>query len=146
MRRSLQTAWQRFVNGWFGQTEPLDMQLTRHALAHAKNVFPLNPPAKTGNPFAYAERMGGRQKEGTAMDQSSRDLSSDAGTADVILTRWPSNPGTGVRVAPGKPTVTELADLLEQLTLGGMPPRGQARHAAWHWPAMVRKEEEPLER
>lgn len=42
-----------------------------------------------------------------------------------------------------KPTATELADLLEELTVEGMPPRAQARHVAWHWPGMVRKEEGP---
>lgn len=43
---------------------------------------------------------------------------------------------------PGnKPTLTEFADLLDELTTQGMPPRGQARHVAFHWPAMVRKEE-----
>ena len=45
------------------------------------------------------------------------------------------------RKRPDRPTVTQLADLLEQLTREGMPPRLQARHVAQHWPGSVRKED-----
>ena len=47
------------------------------------------------------------------------------------------------RGVEAKPTIPELADLLQQLTLEGMPPRAQADHAAFHWPGMVREEDEP---
>lgn len=61
----------------------------------------------------------------------------------VTLTQHPPNPQTWVAIATDRPTTEELADLLEQLTLEGMPPRAQAAHAAFHWPGMVRKEAEP---
>lgn len=41
-----------------------------------------------------------------------------------------------------KPTFTELADLLDELTRQGMPPRLQAHHLTQRWPGMVRKEED----
>ena len=141
---------ERWADWWFGQTEPLEMQLARHTLAHAKNVFPLNPPVKTGNPFAYADRMGLRKKGRTPMDKQPRDGTpeasarpSDLVVSHVTLTRQPPDPRTWARVTPGQPTVTQLADLLEQLTAEGMPPRLQARHVAFHWPGMVRKEDTP---
>lgn len=57
------------------------------------------------------------------------------------LTQHPPNPHTWVVARPDRPTAEELGALLEQLTTEGMPPRLQARHAARHWPGIVREEE-----
>lgn len=83
------TRWQRLMDWWFEEQEPW-------------NVWPLNPPVKTGNPFAYASQH-------ASLD---------------------------------RPTTEELADLLEQLTAEGMPPRLQVQNMARHWPGMVREEGE----
>ena len=68
--------------------------------------------------------------------------------SDTPMFRWMKRPApTDLAQSPvlksgeDKPTLTELADLLDELTTQGMPPRAQARHVAQHYPGMVRKEE-----